>query len=67
MVPTVTSGRYAHCGSSSPDRDWEYESEFAGASRMLLSFSESGYLTERNHPEFPLARKIPETNCFNLK
>jgi len=42
-------------------RDWEYESEvWLALSRMLLSFSESGYLGLKNILGFPIMREIPD-------
>jgi hypothetical protein len=50
-------------GQASRDRDWEYESEvWLALSRMLLSFSESGYLgLKETILEFPQSQgKIPD-------
>lgn len=50
-------------GQASRNRDWEYESEvWLALSRMLLSFSESGYLgLKETILEFPLSQgEIPD-------
>jgi len=50
-------------GQASRYRDWEYESEvWLALSRMLLSFSESGYLSlKETNLEFPRSQlEIPD-------
>lgn len=49
-------------GRASRHGDWEYEAEvWLALSRMLMTFSRSGYLGFRETVlEFPCAQKIPE-------
>ena len=50
---------------SARGRDWEYDRDvWVALSRILLSFSQSGYLSDRETLlEFPASAEIPESLC----